>query len=249
MKRLIRVLKVPTGFALLTLFLFVAFQFKANRSSGDSGSLISAKSTHPAYPSPEQATLSAQIETNSDPYPGPDGTSNIRQTVDCTNLGAWVEYTNEEAGFSFQYPAESTINESLDNNSYTTIDIFLRPYCYTSKWWGPNKVTLAVVDNSANLTIEDFILNQYNHSASTLNHELSLELEKNSESITIDQTPALRLNGVITRQTPHVYIPYNDHVIFIGLVETTLMPPFESACSTTLDLYNKILASVNLFHQ
>lgn len=58
----------------------------------------------------------------------------------------------------------------------------------------------------------------------------------------------MQVKGKVTRETPHVYIPYDDLVIYVGLTETTNMPPFEPACPTTLDLYNKILASVKLLN-
>lgn len=243
-------LKALVGLAALVVFLFVALKLRPNTFSttGDLGVSIAANPLDQAYPSPEQDLSSAQPEA-SNPYPAPGGFTNIVQTSDCSKVGTWIEYVNKAAGFSFQYPAEAKIIETADNNGHTSIDLLLRPECYTNDWWGTNKVSIVILDNTAMLTLEDFVAKQYGISASTENPNSSQELAKSSESVLIDHVAALRVNGKITRETPHVYIPNNGHVIFWGLVESDLMPPFEPACPATLDLYNKILTSVKFLKQ
>lgn len=235
--------KALLGFVALVVFLFVALQFRPNNSSntGRIGAPVALYPMGQAYPSPQQDVSSTQSEENINPYPAPGGTTNMVQTSDCSKVGTWVEFINNADGYSFRYPAESRIIETTDHYGHTSIDLFLRPECYTNNWWGTNKVSIAVLDNTAKLTLEDFVAKQYGVSASTENPNSPQELAKSSESVLVDQAKALRINGKITRETPHVYIPNNAHVIFVGLVESDLMPPFEPVCSATLDLYNKIL--------
>jgi len=245
MKSSISGLKALLGLAALVVFLFAALQLRPTIYSNTGNSAqVASNPAGQAYPSPQQDLSPAQTEANSNPYPAPGGTTNMVQTSDCSKVGTWVEYVNKAAGFSFQYPAEAKIIESTDNNGHTSIDLFLRPECYTNDWWGTNKVSIAVLDNAAKLTLENFVAKQYNVSESSENPNSPQELAKSSETVLVDQVKALRINGKITRETPHVYIPNKDHVLFVGLVESDLMPPFEPVCSATLDLYNKILISL-----
>ena len=244
-------LKALIILAFLIAFLFIALQFRPTIASSNNaaGAPIVAKPTNQAYPSPLQAILSTPTEASNNPYPAPNGNTKLVQTIDCSKVGIWVEYVNKEAGFSFQYPAESEIFKSVDNNGYTSITLFLKPYCYATDWWGPTKVTISVLDNNTKLSLENFVVKQFSFDASTDFSAFSQEFVKNSETVSVDQVTALRMNGKMTREVPHVYIPYNDHVIFVGLTETTNMPPFEPACPATLDLYNKILASVKFLNR
>jgi len=216
---------------------------------GNMGAPIAAKPTktneaNEAYPSFQQNIYSAQTEASNNIYPAPGETTNMYQTSDCSKVGTWVEYINKAAGFSFQYPAEAKLKETVDNNGYTSIDLFLQPECYAKEWWGPNQVSIMVLDNTEKLTIEDFVSKQYSINASTEYSISSQELAESSEAVSIDQVTAIRVNGKLTRETPQVYIPNNDLVIVVGLIDMNMMPPFEPACPATLDLYNKILTSV-----
>ena len=241
-----RGLKALIVFAFLVAFLFIALRFRTTIASSTSvvGAPKAAKPTNQTYPLPQQDILSAQTESSSNTYPAPTGNTQMVQTIDCSKVGTWVEYANKEASFSFQYPAESEIFESVDNNGYTSITMFLKPYCYVSNWWGPKQVDIVVLLNTEKLLLKDFVLKQHRSDISTNSLVLSQELANSSKTVIVDQITAMYVNGKITRETPHIYIPYNDIVIFIGLTETTKMPPFEPACPATLDLYNKILASV-----
>jgi len=208
------------------------------------GAPIVTRPTDQAYPPPQQDILSAQTETSSNTYPGPGETLNMAQTSDCSKAGTWVEYVNKQAIFSFQYPAESEIFESVDNDGYASITLFLKPYCYVTDWWGPKQVDIVVLRNTEKLSLEDFVLKQHSSDTSTDSSVLSRELANFSKTISVGEITALQVNGEITREAPHAYIPYDSLVIFVGLTETTYMPPFEPACPTTLDLYYKTLASV-----
>jgi len=251
MKDLMSGLKALIILAFFIAFLFIALQFMTTIASSTSvaGAPIAAKPTNQAYPSPQQDILSTPTEASSNPYPVPKGNTKLVQTIDCSKVGTWVEYVNKEAGFSFQYPAESEIFKSVDNNGYTNITLFLKPYCYATDWWGPAKVTISVLDNNTKLSLENFVVKQFSFDASTDYSAFSQEFVKNSETVSVDQVTALRVNGKMTREVPRVYIPYSDHVIFVGLTETTNMPLFEPAYPATLDLYNKILGSVKFLNR
>jgi hypothetical protein len=246
MKDLISALKALIILAFLIAFLFIALQFRSTIASSTkiAGAPIAAKPTHQAYPPSQNDIFSTPTEANSYPYPAPDGNTKMVQTIDCSKVGTWVEYNNKEAGYSFQYPAESEIFTSIDNNGYTDITLFLKPYCYATHWWGPTQVTISVLDNNTKLSLRNFVVKQFSFDASADYSALSQELGKNSETVSVDQITALRVNGKMTREMPYVYIPYSDNVIFVGLTETTYMPPFEPACPAMVALYNKILASV-----
>jgi len=246
MKDLISGLKTFLGLSLLVAFLYIALQFRPNASLGVniSGAPVTTKPTGQAYPPPQENVTSAQTETTSNPYPMPGESINMAQTSDCTKAGTWIEYVNKQANFSFQYPAEAEIFESVDNNGYPNITLFLKPYCYVKDWWGPKQVDIVVLMNSDKLSLEEFVVKQYTFDASTDTLALSRELATFSTTISVDKTSAIQVNGAITRETPHVYIPYNNLVIFVGLTETKFMPPFGQACSTTLDLFNRILSSI-----
>ena len=246
MKELINGLKTFLGLALLITFIFVALQFRPNPSLGTniSGAPLTTMPTVQAYPPPQENVISAQTETTSNPYPMPGESINMAQTSDCTKAGKWIEYVNNQSKFSFQYPAEAEIFESVDNNEYPSVTLFLKPYCYVKEWWGTRQVTVAILLNSDKLSLEEFIVKQYTFDTSTDSLALSRELSSFSTTISVDKTSAIQVNGAITRETPRAYIPYNDFVIFLGLTGTTSMPPFEQPCPTILDLYNKILSSV-----
>jgi hypothetical protein len=204
---------------------------------------MATKPTNQVYPPPQD------IASNN-PYPGPDvATPGVMPTTDCSKVGIWIEYVNKESGFSFQYPAESKVSESVDNNGHTHIVLALQPECYGTKCWGSNTMSIGVLDNKTKLSLEDFVAKQYHLDGSKEYPSSSpaQELAKSAETISVDQIRALRVIGVITRAMPQVYIPYDDdHVIFVGMGETNFMPPFDPPCSATSDLYNKILASVKL---
>lgn len=246
MKELISGLKTFLGVALLIAFLYIALQFRPNASLGAniSGAPVTTKPADQAYPSPQENVTSAQTETTSNPYPMPGESINMAQTSDCTKAGTWIEYINKQAKFSFQYPAEAEFFESIDNNGYPSITLFLKPYCYVKEWWGTRQVTVAVLLNSDKLSLEEFVVKQFTFDASTDSLALSRELASFSTTISVDKTSALQVNGSVTREAPRVYIPHNNFVIFVGLTETANMPPFEQPCPTILDLYNKILSSV-----
>lgn len=246
MRALPNSLKSILGVALLIVFIDFALQFRPNASLGTntSGALVITEQTAQAYPPPQDNVTSAQTETTGNPYPMPGESINLAQASDCTKAGSWIEYINKQANFSFQYPAEAEIFESVDNNGYHGVTLFLKPYCYVKEWWGTRQVTISVLINSDRLSMEEFIVKQYTFDASTDTTALSRELSSSSTAITVDKTSAIQVNGAITRETPRVYFSYNNLVIFVGLTENTFMPPFGQACSTTLDLFNRILSSI-----
>lgn len=246
MKALISGLTIFLSVSLLIAFLYVALQFWPNASLGAniSGDPVTTKPTAQAYPPPQENVAPAQTETISYPYPMPGESINMTQARDCTKAGSWIEYVNKQANFSFQYPAEAEIFESVDNNGYPSVTLFLKPYCYVKEWWGTNRVDVVVLLNSEKLSLEEFIVKQFTFDASTDSLALSRELASFSTIISVDRTSALQVNGSVTREAPSVYIPHNNFVIFVGLTETGYMPPFEQPCPTILDLYNKILSSV-----
>lgn len=246
MKELISGLKIFLFLTLMIIVIYITLQFKPNQSVGTNiaGEPLVTKATAQVYPPPQESVLSAQIEMTSDPYPMPGNFINLPQTSDCSRVGTWVEYVNKQADFSFQYPGEADIFESIDNNGFPSVTLFLKPYCYVKEWWGTREVTVAVLLNSDRLSLEEFVAEQYIFDASTDSSTISRELARFSTTIFLDKTSALQVTGTITKEVPRVYIPNNNLVIFVGLTETSNMPPFEPPCSTTLDLYNKILSSV-----
>lgn len=218
-----------------------------NESGNPAGATPNVNQPYP-YPQPITPTF-PPVESGMNAYPDPgypQETKTIPKTDYCAKVDTWVEYTNTPAQFSFQYPAESEIHESVDPNGYPVAALFLRPGCYVNQCWGPNKVVIAVLLNPGMLSLEDFVVDQFTFDLSTDRLALSQELANSSQKITVDGVTGIQVNGKITREAPHVYLPYNDHVIFVGLTETSHMPPFAQPCPATLDLFDKILASVRL---
>lgn len=246
MKKQISILKTFLGAVLLISFIYIAIQSRPYSSIGTNifSTPIPIKPTTQAYPPPQENIIFNQTETTSNPYPMPGETMSMAQSSDCTKVGLWIEYVNKQANFSFLYPAEAEIIEYIDNNGYPSVTLFLKPYCYTKEWWGPNQVDVVVLINSDQLSLEEFIVKQYSFDISTDSLALSREMASFSTTIFVDNTSALQVNGSITKEAPRVYVPYNNLVIFFGLTETTNMPPFEPACPIILDLYNRILSSV-----
>jgi hypothetical protein len=221
-------------------------QFRPNQAlnTGMTGAPLVTQPKAQIYPPPQPNILSTQTETNSYPFPEQGKTHMITHTSLCSRVGTWDEYVNKPAHFSFQYPAEAKLYESVDLNGYPNISLSLKPYCYTEDWWGPDRVDIVVLMNAEKLPLEDFVVDQFTSTISTDPFVLSQEMAKYSKTIIVDQITAWYVNGKITREAPHVYIPYKDLVIFIGLTETSFMPPYEQACPTTLDLFNKVVSSV-----
>lgn len=250
MKKILNGLKYFLEAVFLLAFLYVVLQLGINASSGSivTGAPLSETASAPGYPAPENFNSSPNTETTYNPYPAPGEADRIATTVDCNNMGTWSEYANKQAGFSFQYPSESELFESVDNNGYPNVTLYLKPYCYDKEWWGPKQVDIVVLFNSDKLSIEDFVVKQYSFDTSTDSSTLSREVLSSSSVITIENISGLQVNGPITKETPRVYIPYNDLVIFVGLTNTSNMPPFEQASPAILDLYNKIVSSVKLLN-
>ncbi|MCZ7553506.1 MAG: hypothetical protein M5U05_13135 [Anaerolineales bacterium] len=245
MKELISGLKTSLGVVLLVALLYVTLQFKPDLSLGldSTGAPLPTKPTSQAYPSPPENVFPVQTETIDNPYPMPGEFVNLPPTNDCTKAGTWAEFINKEASFSFEYPAEADISEYVDNNGYPSVTLFIKPYCYIKECWGPQHVDIVVLMNPDKLSLEEFVVKQFIFDASTDPLALSRELASFSTMISVDNTSALYVNGTITREAPRVYIPHNNFVVFVGLTEHTFMPPFEPACPTILDLYNRILSS------
>ena len=249
-KDLISGIKTFWGIVLLIAVLFIVMQLSPNHSLGHniSGPPITSKATFQAYPPPQENNITAQTETTSYPYPILEESINKAQTSDCRAAGTWVEYVNKIADFSFYYPTEAMIFESVDNNEYPSVTLFVKPYCYVKECWGPKQIEISVLTNSDKLSLKEFVVKQYSFDKSTDSLALSLELESISTTISVDNITALQVNGKITREAPRVYIPYNNLVIFMGLVETSNMPPYEPACPTTLNMYNKILSTMKFLN-
>ncbi len=246
MKNLINGLKIFIGLAVLAVFFFAAMQFLPSASTNNAKMVESASATltNLAYPLPQPAPPSAQTEGGWNPYPSPGMSVNLVPTLDCSKAGTLIEYINQSAGFSFQYPAEAGFHESVENNGYTSVQLFLRP-CYAKEWWGANQVTIKILDNPERLNIEKFVTKRYTLNSSFQQYDNSLkELTDNSEIIYIDQAQSLRLKGRMTKENPFVYISNDDLVIFVSLVEPQEVPPFEPACPVILDLFDRILTSV-----
>lgn len=250
MKKNLNGLKYFLEAGILIAFLYVALQLGIKASSGSNitDAPLSGTPSAPSYPAPENLNTSPNTETTNNPYPAPEETGSISMTSDCNQMGTWTEYVNKQAGFSFQYPAETELFESIDTNGYPNVTLYLKPYCYNKEWWGPKQIDIVVLLNSDKLSIDDFVLKQYSFDMSGDSSALSRELSGSSSVITIEKTSALQVNGPTTKETPRVYIPYNDLVIFVGLTNTSNMPPFEQASPAILDLYNSIVASVTLLN-
>ncbi|MBX3058568.1 MAG: hypothetical protein KF770_19055 [Anaerolineae bacterium] len=205
------------------------------------GQQAQATQQQPGYPGPDT------VIEQPDPYPAPPSTSSDQQNA-CTAVGEWVTYTDTVAGYSLQYPAESELKESPSTNeTYRSISIYLKPACYGQTCSGSNRVIVSVLQNPERLSMEQFVEQEF-HLDSTPPHKDSVQSFQTSKSLVeIAGTQALRIEDGVTFDQPDVFIPHDDQVIRVYVGADSPMPPHGPPCKQTLELFNEILASVELF--
>ena len=189
-----------------------------------------------------QASYPGPNVVSSDPYPAPINLNSSSQDL-CTNAGEWASYVNEEANFSFIYPAESRIEERLGTvATIGSVDIVLQPRCYVTDCSFPSRLNIKIYDNSQDLSLDAFIEEKI------LKGETSFESLASPENIVIDGVEALYFeNGFDPLSAkPDVYLLYNEYVIRFYIDVASPVPPHDLPCSQTLKMFDEILASVQL---
>ncbi len=244
MKTLINYVKAIIVLIGLAGFLVIVFQFRpilANQYSSGSALISSIE----AYPPPN--SLTSLSEEGLNPYPSSDDVEIIEQSTVCSKAGQWINYHHKIAGFSFQYPSETHLQEYARSNGYDAISLDLETECYPDNCWGLNGISISVLDNSKNLSLQEFVKQKYNPNASTAFAVSEDELDKNIQSTIIDGEQALLARGTLTYERPQVYILHNDLFIVISMTERSKgiwMDEAKPPCKTALELFDKILASI-----
>lgn len=191
------------------------------------------------YPPPQNAA--AQPTGYPGPSPRPPGELATSQAQNmCGNLGTWTTYSNTEAGYSLQYPAESKFRESTDY-----ISITLHTFCYEQQCGGSNRVVIGVLENPQELSLEEFILQEF-QLATAPTHNDSMENFQNNSLVEIAGTQAIRIEDGITLNKPDIFIPHQEKVIWIYVAKLSNMPPHDPPCGKTLELLDGILSSMEL---
>jgi hypothetical protein len=204
---------------------------------------------HPilAYPG---SNLDTQVSTPTSPYPPPIPPGN-NGSVSCYGLGEWKIYTNQKAGYSLKYPAESVLKEFIGSDKdYTALDIWLKPSCHTKQQCnGSNRVAIGVFDNPDHLGVYDFAFETFETPTwSSMRETMHSNLENSGRYVTIAGVQVLRVeDGLNGKSKPDIFVPNEDVVIRFQIIETGMVPPFDPPCETTLILLDEILASIKLF--
>jgi hypothetical protein len=217
--------------ALIALFVLNLRQEQVssiNNTQGQSG-----------YPPPEG--LATQPAAYPGPSPRPPGElATIQAQNMCGNLGTWATYSNPEAGYSLQYPAESKFRESTDY-----ISITLHTFCYEQQCGGSNRVVIGILENPQELSLEEFILEEF-QLATAPTHNDSMENFQSKSLVEIAGTQAIRIEDGVTLSKPDIFIPHQEKVIWIYVAKASNMPPHDPPCGKTLELLDGILTSMEL---
>ena len=244
MKTLINDVKAIIALIGLVGFLVIVLQFRpimANQHSSGSAIISSTE----AYPPPN--SLMSLSEERLNPYPSADNVEVEESTV-CSKAGQWINYQNKIVGFSFQYPSETQVQELARSDGDDAISFDLKTECYSKDCWGLNGVSISIFDNPKNLSLREFVEKKYNPNASTAYAISENELDKNIQSIIIGGEQALLVRGTLTYERPQAYILHNGLFVVISMTERSKgiwMDEAKPPCKTALELFDKILASVN----
>ena len=200
---------------------------------------------HVAYPGPNLSTPSGEKQTDPmiDPYPAPIIIDN-KLDESCEAVGDWLTYVDENAGYSFQYPAESRLDElySIDDQNWM-VDIILHPECYVDKCWGSKLLSVRVLNNPQKKGIDEFIREDY------IKDESSLNTLQPFRTILVNGVEALQFdNGLYPISAkPDIFIPHETRIIRFYADVASSVSPHDPPCKQTLILIRQILDSVLLF--
>lgn len=208
--------------ALVALFVFTLQQGVDNSQSP----------TQSAYPGQSTAVSEA---VSSNPYPGPSNT--VDTFTACIQVGEWLTYTDQVVGYSFQYPAESRIEESPGGvDQGKAVYIFLRPQCYVQRCSGSKSLVVRALPNPNQLSVTEFLEEEFPESSTE------------GKYVTIGGVQALRFDdgfGSISPK-PYIFIPHGQWIIRFYIDVASSVPPHDPPCGQTLKLLDEILASVQL---
>jgi hypothetical protein len=227
------------GFSAVAIFvvLIAVFILNLRQEQASSTDNMAGQS---GYPPPNNAV--PQPIAYPGPSPRPPGELATSQSQNlCGNLGAWITYTNTEAGYSLQYPAESQLRESTD-----FISITLRPSCYDQQCSGSNRVIISVLENPEELALEEFIMEEF-QLASAPQHNASMDnFQTGKSQVELAGTQSLRIEDGVTLNKPDIFITHQEKVIWIYVAKASNVPPHDPPCGKTLELLDEILTSVEL---
>lgn len=235
MKKLTNQIAVVSGVAFLLLLTYTAF----SRGNNKTASHEQVSGDNPAeYPGPLQ-----EGSPTTEAYPGDVGETGNQPSapiVDlsmCGQTGSWLAYENMEYGFKLDYPSEAELNERSDG-----ITIELRSQCYDLSCANTrDQVSLRIFDNSGQLNLYDFIVEEFKLNSYPPT-ENSMENLQNGISLQVGEQ-ALRIEDGITLAFPDIFIARQGKVYWLFVPQDPPLAGQNIPCSQTFETFEEIVSS------
>ena len=226
------------GVSGVAFLLLLAYTFFSERNNDTAVVYEPIAGDNPSqYPGPEQEPGSPTVEA----YPG-DVVENqsLEPTTDlsmCGQTGQWLVYENIEYGYKLHYPPEAELTEGD-----ASITIELRSKCHDLSCFNTrDQVSLRVFDNSGELNLYDFIVEEFKldsyppmaNSMENLQNGISLQLGEQ----------ALRVEDGITLAFPDIFIAHQGKVYWLFVPQDPPLAGRNTPCSQTLETFEGIVSS------
>lgn len=204
------------------------------------------------YPPPATATpFSTLAPTTVPPYPPP--TLGPLASIDyCANMGQWLTYTNQAAGFSIQYPSEAKVHNpalaDVTQDHSRIVSFTLYPHCYTdSQGCNSDQVSIQVLQNPQELQINEFIEQEFQLTTSPPSKDASKNYQETGYFVDIGGVHSFRVEaGIRPAAQPEIFVPHGNRVLLIA-IGRGMMPPFGPPCKQILQLLDQMLNTLILF--
>jgi hypothetical protein len=194
------------------------------------------------YPYPDSPISSP----NSYPFPSESQPAANTDEI-CKGCGEWLTYTNETAGFSLQYPAESILRLPQ-----TGALIVLKPFCHQPNSGGYVYVSVYAYENPNGLEVTEFVCQNFlENSPKACSNSASSWWEKlfsGERFLSVDGERSWWLSaGVTPRSQPDIFIPHREWIIRLWIGphgKGAMMPPFTKPSRKALALLQQMVASI-----
>ncbi len=223
----------------------------APQEKAEPASMLAVESPYPPPPT-NTAPPPPTITPTPPGYPAPP--LGPLMSIDyCANMGQWLTYTNQTAGFSIQYPSESTLYDHQTNADLTQdfsllVSFNLYPHCYQSpSGCGENMVGIAILQNPQQLRLDEFIEQKFQLSTDPPSVNALENYEETGYFVEIGGVRSLRVEGGIHDSAiPEIFIPHGNRVLVVA-IGRGMMPPFGPPCNQMLQLLDQMLDTLVLF--
>ncbi|GAB4581299.1 MAG: hypothetical protein Fur0022_40460 [Anaerolineales bacterium] len=204
------------------------------------------------YPPPPTATPFPTVTPTPPGYPAPP-LGPLASVDYCTDMGQWLTYTNLSAGFSIQYPSETTLYDNQANSDLTQdysylVGFNLYPHCYESpSECGANEVGVMVFQNPQQLRMDEFIEQKFELFTNPPSVHALENYQETGYFVEIGGVRSLRVEGGIhDSNIPEIFIPHGNRVLAVA-IGRGMMPPFTPPCAVMLQLLDQMLNTLVLF--